>query len=327
VAPHLEGIAAMRMRTVDRFKLLVVVCWLGLVSTATAQESRVDRLPTGDAVIRAPFGNSEIVITTTSRLAGAIHSLTWNGLEFIDSADHGRQLQSASNFDAGSAFTPETFNPTEAGSVDDGAGPKSSSRLLHLIAKDNQLQTTSQMAFWLSPTGKSLGHPAKNTTILSNHLLTKRVQIGYRDLPNVVQYDVTFGLPVGEKHTYAQFEAVTGYMPIAFSKFWALNPQTQQLESLTDGPGEQSFPVILATANGSHAMGIVARDPTPAGMTGPGYGRFRFAREKVVKWNCVYRLRDDKNGIAAADYLFKQFVVVGDLETVKRTMILLDSQR
>lgn len=26
---------------------------------------------------------SEIVITTTSRLAGAIHSLTWNGKEFI----------------------------------------------------------------------------------------------------------------------------------------------------------------------------------------------------------------------------------------------------
>src|SRR4029079_13079866 len=111
--------------------------------------------PDGNATIRAPAGSSEIVITTTARLAGAIHSLTWNGQEFIDSADHGRQLQSASNFDAGSAFTPEAFNPTEAGSVDDGAGPKSSSRLLHLIAKDNQLQTTNQMAFWLSPTGKS----------------------------------------------------------------------------------------------------------------------------------------------------------------------------
>ena len=78
----------------------------------------------GDAQIRAKAGPSEIVITTTSRLAGAIHSLTWNGREFIDSADHGRQLQSASNFDAGSRITGETYNPTEAGSRFDGAGQR-----------------------------------------------------------------------------------------------------------------------------------------------------------------------------------------------------------
>ena len=277
--------------------------------------------PSGDAVIRGRAGDAEIVINTTSRLAGAIHSLTWNGREFIDSADHGRQMQSASNFDAGSQFTPETFNPTEAGSADDGAGPKSSSRLLHLIAKDNLLQSTTQMAFWLSPTGKSVGHPAKNTVILSDHLLTKRVQIGYKQLPNVIQYDVTFSLPLGEKHSYAQFEVVTGYMPAEFEKFWGFNPQTMELEALSDGPGEQPLPVILATADGSHAMGVIARDPPPRGMTGPGYGRFRFPSEKVVKWNSVYRLHDQENGIPAADYSFRQFVIVGDLATVKKSMI------
>jgi hypothetical protein len=306
-----------------------VICWAALASNWVAQ-GRADEhisVPSGDAVIRAIHGDSEIVITTTARLAGAIHSLTWKGQEFINSVDHGRQLQSASNFDAGSAFTPETFNPTEAGSVDDGAGSKSSSQLLHLIARDNRLQTTTRMAFWLSPTGQSSGHAAKNKTVLSNHLLTKRVQIGYKELPNVIQYDVTFGLPLDEKHVYAQFEAVTGYMPIAFEAFWILNPENKQLEAISDGPGEQAFPVILATANGSHAMGIVARDPTPIGTSGPGYGRFRFVPEKVVKWNCVYRLRDDSNGIAAADYSFRQWVVIGELENVKLTMIKLLEER
>ncbi len=88
----------------------------------------------GDATIRARAGKSEIVITTTSRVAGAIHSLTWNGREMIDSFDHGRQLQSAANFDLGSRFTPETFNPTEAGSSADGRGPTSTSRLLRIAA-------------------------------------------------------------------------------------------------------------------------------------------------------------------------------------------------
>ena len=35
-------------------------------------------------------GDSKIVITTTSRLAGAIHSLTWSGHEFINTTNHGR---------------------------------------------------------------------------------------------------------------------------------------------------------------------------------------------------------------------------------------------
>ena len=96
--------------------------------------SALQAADSGDAQIRAKAGPSEIVITTTSRLAGAIHSLTWNGREFIDSADHGRQLQSAANFDAGSRFSPETFNPTEAGSRFDGAGPKSTS-VLHKAAE------------------------------------------------------------------------------------------------------------------------------------------------------------------------------------------------
>ena len=36
----------------------------------------------GDAVIRAPAGGSEIVIKTSSRMAGAIESLQWGGKEF-----------------------------------------------------------------------------------------------------------------------------------------------------------------------------------------------------------------------------------------------------
>ncbi len=79
----------------------------------------------GDAVIRRPAGGSEIVITTTSRLAGAIHSLTWGGRQFIDSLDHGRQLQSASNLDLGCQLFNECFNPTEAGCERDLAGPTS----------------------------------------------------------------------------------------------------------------------------------------------------------------------------------------------------------
>ena len=64
----------------------------------------------GNVQIHAESKDSTIVITTTRRLAGAIVSLRWNGREFINSADHGRQLQSAFSFDNTPESNAETFN-------------------------------------------------------------------------------------------------------------------------------------------------------------------------------------------------------------------------
>jgi hypothetical protein len=282
-------------------------------------------LPSGDLEIAGGTGADRIVIRTTNRLAGAVDSLTWNGREFIDSVDHGRQLQSASNLDFGSPIKAETFNPTEAGSRRDGAGPRSSSRLLQAFSRGNTLQTTSQMAFWLSPDEFSDENPAKNRSILSNHLLTKRLTIGQPELPRVVRADITFSLPAGERHTHAVFEALTGYMPAEFTVFRTFSPETGLLEPLDDGPGEQRLPVVFATESGSHAMGIWGAPESPGtrsggAWTGPSYGRFRFTPQKVVKWNCVYRLTKPE-GIEAGEHAFRMFVAVGEVEEVRKSLV------
>jgi hypothetical protein len=207
----------------------------------------------------------------------------------------------------------ETFNPTEAGSRMDGNKLTTSSKLLHLIVREKVLQTTSQMAFWLNPGEESGGHPARNTTVLSDHLLTKRVAIGWRDLSQVLHYDVTFGLPVGESHSEAQFEILTGYMPAEFSTFLTYNPASQAFDPLTDGPGEQRLPVVLATEDNQFAMGIYSPDP---GVT---YGRFRFEREQVVKWNAVHRIRN-RAGVPPGEYSYGVFVPLGTLRDVKAAM-------
>lgn len=280
----------------------------------------------GNAVIRARAGASEIVITTTSRVAGAIHSLRWNGKEFIDSTDHGRQLQSAANFDCGQRFISETFNPTEAGSRDDGAGARSSSKLLKLEASGAELRTRTRMAFWLAPGEKSEGHPALNRGILSNHILSKRVHIGHKDLPHAIEYDVTFTVPPGEGHRFAQFEAVTGYMPEEFGVFWKYNPDRRKLEMLPAGQGEQAAPVVLSTRNGSHAMGVYSPDQPSPGYEHIGYGRFRFPEQHVTKWNCVFRVRAAE-GVKAGDYRYRTFVMVGTLADVERTMTALHAEQ
>jgi hypothetical protein len=273
----------------------------------------------GDGVIRGKAGTSEIVLTTTARVAGAVHSLTWGGKEFVDSADHGRQIQSASNFDAGARFVPEVFNPTEAGSAADGAGPTSTSRMLKFKADGVELEAVNRMAFWLAPGEKSAGHPARNTKKLSDHLLSKRVRIGEKDLPHAIRFDVTFTVPEGEGHRYAQFEALTGYMPPAFGVFRRFVPATGKLEPLDDGPGEQADPVVFLTEEGGHAMGVWSPDQPSAGFEKAGYGRFRFKAEKVVKWNCVFRVRDPK-GVPAGDHHYRVYVAVGTAEDVRSTL-------
>lgn len=275
-----------------------------------------NELPDGNATIRAKAGSSEIVITTTSRVAGAIHSLVWDGREFINSFDHGRQLQSASNLDYGSPILDETFNPTEAGSARDGTGEHSTSRLLFMRREPAALETVTQMAFWLAPGEKSGPNFAKNTNLLSDHLLTKRVKIGYKHLPNVIAYDVTFSLPIGERHTQATFEALTAYLPPDFARFQQFNPETGDLEPLSDGPGESPQPVIISLPEGTHALGIYAPPQASTNTSGPSYGRWRFRAEKVVKWNCVFRVKDQA-GLKPGEYPFRMFVIVGDLTIVR----------
>jgi hypothetical protein len=156
------------------------------------------------------------------------------------------------------------------------------------------------------------------------------VRIGSGDVQNVVRYKVTFHVAPNEPHRYVQFEALTGYMPEEFTEFWYWRPVEGDLRRLDDGPGEQAYPVVFSTADQRHAMAIFCPEgafdneagnlPADAGeVTGPTYGRFRFAGERVVKWNCVFRVRNPA-GIVSGDYAFEMFVVVGSLDQVRRTL-------
>ena len=291
-----------------RAGLLVALIWLVQLAGAAA--------PSGDAQIRAQAGRSEAVITTTSRLAGAIDSFKWDGREFINSTDHGRQLQSACSFDNTPTANAETFNPTEAGSRLDAAGPRSTSRLLELAASGNRLRTRTQMAFWLAPGERSEGQLARNTNTLSDYLIAKDVRIGCGRWAQALDYRVTFTVPAGARHTYAQFEALTGYMPWEFDRFWRFDPVTKKLVPLDDGPGEQGHPVVLATLDGRHAMGIFCPPESRPLTQGPGYGRWRFGPDRVVKWNCVFRVRD-AGGLRTGDFSYRMLVPFGSVAEVE----------
>ena len=172
------------------------------------------------------------------------------------------------------------------------------------------------MAFWLAPGERSDGQLARNTNTLSDYVLTKDVTIGFGRWPQVLDYRVTFFVPVGAHHVSAQFEALTGYMPEEFSRFWEFNPATGKLQSLSDGPGEIKNPVVLATPDGKFAMGIFAPPQTQPETRGPNFGRWKFDWAHVVKWNCVFRVQNSQ-GILGGDYSYRMLVPFGTLAQVE----------
>jgi hypothetical protein len=138
----------------------------------------------------------------------------------------------------------------------------------------------------------------------------------------VLDYRVKFTVPADRAHKYLQIEGLTGYMPWSFSEELRFDAKTSTLVPLPRQNGEQSGPVVLSTPSGSHAMGIFTPYRPPAGQPAVGYGRFKFEHDKVVKWNCVFRLRSP-GGIKPGDYGYQLYVVIGTREDCRRTLAAL----
>ena len=274
----------------------------------------------GNASVASRFQGSEVILTVTKRLAGAIDSLRWNGKEFINSYGHGRQLQSAAHFNG----WDDCFMPTEAGSKADGRGPHSTSRLIDLNVHGNTLTTITNMAFWVPPGSLtsecrrySGPHIEKR---LSGIILTKKVTLGVEGIENAIDHVVTYKVP--SAFETAVFEALAAYMPPDFSEFWTFNPATGTRARLSDGPGGQPLPIVFSTPSQAYAFGVYSAELPQREHPHIGYVRWRFAHlegpgNATVKWNCVFH---EKN-ISPGDYSYRCTSVFGTLSDVEKTMI------
>eukprot|EP01119_Soliformovum_irregulare_P002479 TRINITY_DN1272_c0_g1_i1.p2 TRINITY_DN1272_c0_g1~~TRINITY_DN1272_c0_g1_i1.p2 ORF type:complete len:318 (-),score=61.82 TRINITY_DN1272_c0_g1_i1:216-1169(-) len=258
-----------------------------------------------------------IVLGSSPRVAGAIDSLTWNGVQFINAFDHGRELQVAITDGRG-----ECYNPTEAGGNYDSTGPGTHSVLQGINLNGNILRTLSLPAFWLAPGEQEANptpncHAGVNPTLTSNWQLSKAVQIGYGGIGNCIGYIFSFivGIP-GE--TFIQVEAPTGYMPQYFSSFYSIDLASGQLTPQSYGPGEIPVPLVFATPNGGAAMGAIL-------IAGPtsyrSYARFYFPfgpASGAAKWSNVWR----GNGAfqQGQTLAFTSVVCVGNLPMVVACM-------
>lgn len=297
----------------------------------------------GDAETRGNFNGSDIVIKTTANLAGAIDSLTWKGKEFVNSTDHGRQIQTAwtvNNYG-------QCYNPTEAGSASDGLKDRpSSSILLEFRTANHGYYTKSRPAFWLdsgayddscvwdltSPNPPWRPGNAANKTKVSNFILEKNVTIAYQNIDNVIEYISKISIPQDQNQDIPIRSMIlvnpAVYMPADFTVFYRYDLRTSSLSQAMPAYGYSPIPAILATADGNYAMGLFSPEIPWSGFPDKeqkdysGYGTldWRSFGNTMLLTTRIPVTPAGKQTFDPGTYTYRSYLIIGTLADVQNSM-------
>lgn len=303
---------------------------LGLAASTAVASARAEDAPgirwpdaDGSLTIARPFAGSEIALRLSRRVAGAVEGLTWGGIAFVESRDRRGAMQSVAAFGGPGPCR----DPQEAGSVADGVADSSSSRLLALRHGRTWAETESRMA-WGTPPHPGLGDcpPGSDAGSTSDVALSKRVAIGLPGIPNAIEVQARFVLPRAEAD--AVFTALAGTLPAEFSRVWSFDPSTSELHPISAGSGEEGVPLIFATPEGAHALGVWSPGLPQAGAPDAGYGHTGGAGSPhpgtdAVRWSCMFRARS----IAQGSQDVNCYALVGSLADVRAGLATLTAPR
>lgn len=270
----------------------------------------------GDSTISAPYKGSAIVISTHNRLAGGVGSLKWKDTELLNNPPEYLRGIGANVILDRQGFCE---NPNDGGTRNDYFKPGSTSRLLSLTARGNVLESSKQMAYWLAP-GQSDSRcgTARNTTALSNLIISRRVTIGVNGVDNAIEFKTSFALPDSRNNAY--FVPLGVHAAGFFRKFYTFDPRNNSLSELSIPERTQQhkrIPVVTSTADGELAVGVFAPaipEKRRAGSGNEAYtiGNWTQARNPTAKLNCAFF----DEPAPASNYTFTCYVLVGSLSDV-----------
>lgn len=219
--------------------------------------------------------DGKIFIGTSQRNAGAIDSLIFDNVEFINATDHGRELQIAYSSNYGGRY-----NPTEAGSCADDLGYSTSAILRSISASDGNMSTTNNPAFWFKPgNDKNCGGGVNSNVTANNHIINKSISIGIPKYPNAVNFtgqiqvnEVPHQDPLDATGPKLLFELPTGYMAGEFNRVYQYNLSNSVIKEITNSSCMilgcwTNDPLIYATKDLSHAMAVCSVNASGASFT------------------------------------------------------------
>jgi hypothetical protein len=285
------------------------------------------RYPGTDVVLAWQTGGP---VTVKSNLATgcALWEWWWNGIQFINDYDYGRQMQTAMYpMDSGSSALEEAGDhwsaPANAPVVDNRHPSPCVTYSAGSSAAGNY-QTTAAVALDWSP--ESFGGGQDNPVIYPSVRLGKTITLDWigpdavdRNWP-VALYQTNINSPAV---TAAVVEAPTGYLTAQFSTYYSYSPSTQTLTQLSPPAGTnynvplsvnspQAIIVSTGTSPTSTAMGIYISNANSGfvlyanpGSSGGQYGA------NSAKWEVHYY-----GPITANSWTYKTWVMTDTRQNV-----------
>jgi len=271
---------------------------------------------------------SEVTIVSNLSAGGAISELWWNGKQFINDYDYGRQVQIAFN----QALPGETDNPTEGGDKwgCPGARPAGwahGSIVLSYSVEQGRLTTLTSPLQW-SPENFGGG---RNNPVRWLGTMGKTVELDFAQIPHAIKWTTTITFPGGAN--FLDLEIVTAYLNSEFNRFYAYDAFQQSLADMTSSvpnggcldPSQDARlrpvagGVIISTPDGAYALGVYRRyGRNNFGLCkflgSGGTGKYGF---QTTKWNVLQR---QPNGISPGTHSFTVYLVVGTLQDAVSTM-------
>lgn len=226
--------------------------------------------------------NGDSVTVRANLVAGgAITELWWNGKQFINDWDFGRQVQTAVSLQ-GNTGSSETDNPTEAGDKygwPGSGGPSQDASFAHgspttAFVSGKTLSTETRPLQWNPANfGGDQDHP-----VIWGGKISKKLTLDYGS-SNTIRYDVSIYFPMAQD--YVRSEVVTAYLTSDFTKFYTFDAATNKLVDITANcpaegtvvngaasngyakfKGPQHGGIIVATADGKYSLGGYHRSPS-----------------------------------------------------------------
>lgn len=246
--------------------------------------------------------NGTVAVTAAAAFGAAVVSVTDGlGRQYVNTADHGREFQTAYQLDG----TGEVENPTEAGSAADGAGTSSTTVIGAVSVAGNVLSTSVHPAYWNAYQGATV----------SPDTISKTVTIGYNGMANVTRWDVT--ITTAADHSTGAFEGLTGYTPVLPNLYVQQADGSWLNTGMTAAQGwvQWQAPIIEASADGSQAVGLYS----------PGFSYWWAIIDwaGVDKWDCAYWVQTP---LPAGTYQATCYVAVGTLAEVEASLAALEAK-
>ena len=192
-------------------------------------------------------------VTMSSNIVagGAVWDWTWNGVQFVNDKDYGRQLQAAVFFKDESNVQ---CNPTEAGdewTAQTTYGQRHGSPLISLYNSGNTQSSRCVPLEWLA---QDHGGGQYQPVIWKQMILGKDVELNYNGMGPVAKYTTYFYTPTDLPS--ADIECPTMYLRAEFNYFYTYDAAAKTLKRVYPGTGGAD-PVLFYVNYG----GVIISNP------------------------------------------------------------------